>query len=153
MKVLSILTPLFLLLSLQANAVVGIEGKVQEIDISAEHLAIEDQEVGVLHNVKIKGDTNIETESKRLNGIDSLSVGEEVVFKNKSEQNKSIKYISAKIQELDKVNREVTFVNTKTGEVQTYSYDPAAVRAKNRRDIDISNIKPGQKVELQVVTR
>lgn len=153
MKVLSNLTPLFLLLSLQANAVVGIEGKVQEIDISAEHLAIEDQEVGVLQNVKIKGDTNIETESKRLNRLDSLSVGEEVVFKNKSEQSKSIKYISAKIQELDKVNREVTFVNTKTGEVQTYSYDPAAVRAKNRRDIDISNIKPGQKVELQVVTR
>lgn len=153
MKVLFNLTPLFLLLSLQANAVVGIEGKVQEIDISAEHLAIEDQEVGVLQNVKIKGDTNIETESKRLNRLDSLSVGEEVVFKNKSEQSKSIKYISAKIQELDKVNREVTFVNTKTGEVQTYSYDPAAVRAKNRRDIDISNIKPGQKVELQVVTR
>lgn len=153
MKVLSNLTPLFLLLSLQANAVVGIEGKVQEIDVSAGRFAIEDQEVGVLQNVKIKGDTNIETESKRLNRLDSLSVGEEVVFKNKSEQSKSIKYISAKIQELDKVNREVTFVNTKTGEVQTYSYDPAAVRAKNRRDIDISNIKPGQKVELQVVTR
>lgn len=153
MKVLFNLTPLFLLLSLQANAVVGIEGKVQEIDVSAGRFAIEDQEVGVLQNVKIKGDTNIETESKRLNRLDSLSVGEEVVFKNKSEQSKSIKYISAKIQELDKVNREVTFVNTKTGEVQTYSYDPAAVRAKNRRDIDISNIKPGQKVELQVVTR
>ncbi len=146
------ITPLFLLLAIQANALVSIEGRVHELDPSTGNVIIKENTTGALHLLRLNEDSTVHVNNERLNDLSSLSVGENVVYK-KTSAVKSIKYITARIQELDTDNREVTFVDTKTGEVQTYAYDPQAIKVKSRRDIDVSRIKPGQKVELQVVIR
>lgn len=153
MKKSLLIAPLFLLFAVQANALTSIEGKVHALDSSLGNIVIKENGTGALHVLQFGDDAAIRVNNKALESLSSLSVGEDVIYRKKGENNKSVKYISAKIQALDTENSEVTFVDTETGEVQTYAYDPKAVKAKNRRDIDVSRIRPGQKVELQVVTR
>ena len=64
---------------------------------------------------------------------------------------KAPRTVAAEIREVDVDNREVTFVVLETGRSVTAPIDPALLISEDRDQVDPAVLKPGEKIDIEIV--
>jgi len=152
MKLLTLLTvAVSLFVSSQVFAINRVEGTIQNIDPHNSTYTIEEKDSGDLFVFDFKKTTAVRINRRKYFDMALLNVGDEVIYK-KTVKN-PVTLIDAKIQTLDTKNQRVTVVEEKTGSVRTFPYSADAKFLAGSRMQNVSEMRPGQKVVLELVAR
>ncbi|WP_086929561.1 hypothetical protein [Agarilytica rhodophyticola] len=150
MKALLIATLVFLLIPVHSFAVSRVEGQISKLDVENMQYTIRENATGKMHVFDFKNSTSVRINKRKYRDMTKLNVGDSVIYK-KSIKKKKKKYVSATIQQLDKDAKKVTFIESETGALKTYKYEPEKTNRSGK--LDANNVQPGQRVVLEIVSK